>query len=241
MAERRWTPERVAGALRRRATRILRPGDPLWYQSHRIGELWEEVGKLQFDFLVSAGLSPASTLLDVGCGSLRGGRHYVRYLEPGHYVGVDRDPKILEAGEEVLRQEELSSKDATLVALDRFQFDRIGRTFDFAVAVSVFTHLTINSIVRCLHAMEQVLVPGGKFYASFFEGADGRFDLTTIPRPEPTGKELATTFDANPFHYSVEIFEWICEAIPLSVRCIGDWNHPRDQKMLVFTKDPHTA
>ncbi len=32
-----------------------------------IGGRWEEIGRLQFDFLVAEGLMPAHTLLDIGC------------------------------------------------------------------------------------------------------------------------------------------------------------------------------
>jgi hypothetical protein len=48
-----------------------------------IGGLWDELGRLQVDFPVSEGLEPAHVLLDIGCGSLRGGVHLIPYLEPG--------------------------------------------------------------------------------------------------------------------------------------------------------------
>ena len=38
-----------------------------------VGGLWDEVGQLQVDFLVSRGLMQHHKLLDIGCGSLRGG------------------------------------------------------------------------------------------------------------------------------------------------------------------------
>ena len=61
--------------------------------AHReqVGGLWDEVGALQIDFLRAQGLRPPDTLLDVGCGCLRGGVHLVGYLEPGRYYGIDRD------------------------------------------------------------------------------------------------------------------------------------------------------
>jgi len=44
--------------------------------AHRqfVGGLWQEVGLLQYDFLLSKGLEPGNSLLDLGCGALRGGR-----------------------------------------------------------------------------------------------------------------------------------------------------------------------
>jgi hypothetical protein len=38
-----------------------------------VGGLWEELGRLQFEFLVGAGLRPEMRLLDIGCGCPRGG------------------------------------------------------------------------------------------------------------------------------------------------------------------------
>lgn len=38
-----------------------------------VGGDWEKIGKLQFEFLVSRGLRPHHRMLDIGCGTLRGG------------------------------------------------------------------------------------------------------------------------------------------------------------------------
>ncbi len=53
------------------------------------------MGELQFKFLVGWGLRPGDFLLDVGCGCLRGGVHFVRYLEAGHYFGIDVNSSLL--------------------------------------------------------------------------------------------------------------------------------------------------
>jgi len=37
-----------------------------------VGGMWEEIGQLQFDYLVSQGLRPEHVFCDVACGSLRG-------------------------------------------------------------------------------------------------------------------------------------------------------------------------
>lgn len=44
-------------------------------EPHRIavGGMWDEIGKLQFEFMVKQGLKPHHKFLDIGCGSLRGG------------------------------------------------------------------------------------------------------------------------------------------------------------------------
>jgi len=210
--------------------------DPEWHRTE-VGGMWEEVGRLQFDFLVGQGLRPTDDLLDVGCGSLRGGVHYIAYLEPGRYVGVDRSAEILAAGREIeLPRAGLTEKAATLVQMDDFGFERLGRAFDVAVAQSVFTHLPLNDIVRCLMKMEGALRPGGRFYATFFENPGGKRNLEPIDQPVAFGHPVTSYFDRDPFHYNVATFEWICEGTELRVEYVGDWGHPRNQRMLRFAR-----
>ena len=45
-----------------------------------IGGMCDEIGPLQIQFLERNGLTPHSTLLDIGCGSLRLGVHAAEYL-----------------------------------------------------------------------------------------------------------------------------------------------------------------
>ena len=79
------------------STRYYRIFNPNWHR-RAVGGMWEEIGKLQFNFLVEQGLKPGHFLLDVGCGRLRGGIHFIRYLEPEHYFGIDISKVLLAAG-----------------------------------------------------------------------------------------------------------------------------------------------
>lgn len=196
-------------------------------------ESWERLGKLQFDFLVGHGLEPHHYLLDVGCGPLRGGVHFIRYLEPVHYFGVDRRADRLKVGQDVeLRLQGLTDKQPVLTPMDDFGFRRLGQTFDYALAQSVFTHLPLNKIIRCLMNMESALVSGGKFFATIYLNERGKRNLDPIEqRPG-----IVTYLDENPFHYDFATFEWICEGTTLTPEYVGDWGSPRNQKMLVFSK-----
>ena len=216
--------------------------DSEWHR-RRVGGLWDTVGRLQFEFLAGRGLRPSDHLLDVGCGSLRGGVHFIEFLEAGHYYGVDKSKELLAAGREIeLPRYRLVEKAPVLVAMDDFGFDRLGRTFDVALAQSVFTHLPLNSIIRCLMNMEQALRPGGEFYASFFENPAGKRNLLPIPRPvvgrdaETRRRGSSSYFDQNPYHYDLDTFRWICDGTQLQVEYLGGWNHPRDVKMLLFKR-----
>jgi hypothetical protein len=69
-----------------------------------VGGLWEEVGKLQFDFLcyiVANGPRHDAYLLDIGCGCFRGGIYFAEYLDVGHYFGVDMHRSRLDAGYDI--------------------------------------------------------------------------------------------------------------------------------------------
>lgn len=207
-----------------------------WHRT-KIGGMWEEVGRLQFDFLVGEGLRPEYYLLDVGCGSLRGGVRFIDYLEPGHYYGVDPDTEVLTAGREVeLPRYGLVEKEPRLVEMGDFGFGRLGQRFEFALAQSVFTHLPLNDIIRCLVEMEGALVPGGRFYATYFDNPGGKRHLAPIEQPVKHGHPVTTYFDRDPYHYDVATFEWICEGTALTVEHVGDWGHPRNQQMLRFTR-----
>ncbi|MDR6227462.1 class I SAM-dependent methyltransferase [Desmospora profundinema] len=196
-----------------------------------VGGRWKELGKLQWKFMVDQGLQPGHMLLDVGCGSLRGGLHFIRYLNEGHYCGMDLNRSLIKAGKTEVANSGLLKKRPRLLTEDQFRFDRFNQKFDWALAVSVFTHLPINVIQRCLINIERSLKKRGKFYATFFESGD-RFNLDPIPR----WNKIVTHFDQDPYHYHVSVFKHMIEGLDLRFTYIGDWGHPRNQKMICFEK-----
>lgn len=195
-----------------------------------VGGFWDELGQLQFDFMVAQGLEPRHRLLDVGCGCLRGGLHFIRYLERGHYFGLDMNPTLLEAGRQELSSAGLLDKAPTLLEDAAFDVDRLGTKFDFAIAVSLFTHLHDNHIVRCLSRVAGVLRPGGSLFATFFE-APGAAHLDPI-RHEPGG--IVTQYDRDPFHQSFEEISFMARISGLRVETAAGWRHPRAQRMFRF-------
>ena len=196
-----------------------------------VGGMWDEIGNLQIEFLKAEGLLPSHRLVDIGCGSLRGGVHFVSYLDRGNYYGLDINASLIEAGKRELAQLGLMDKQPNLLLDDKFEMCRFGVSFDYAIAVSVFTHLYMNHIARCLVEVRKVLRPEGKLFATFFE-APSPVHLAPIEH-DPGG--VVTNFDTDPFHYSFSEIERLSEAAGLSVEYLGDWGHPRDQRMLCFS------
>ncbi len=203
--------------------------NPYWHRE-AVGGLWEEIGKLQFEFLKKEGLLPHHFLLDIGCGSLRGGIHFIRYLEEGHYMGIDKDRELINAGKKELKREKLIYKNPKLLVSEIFKFDKFGVKFDYAIAVSVFTHISLNYIILCLKNLKKVLKKNGKFYATIFEVDN----LYTSP-PEVQQPHGALTYlYRDPFHYSPHIFVYLAKELNYEFHYIGDWGHPRNQKMILF-------
>lgn len=200
-------------------------------QAHRkkVGGYWTEIGRLQYDFLVGQGLRPDSRLLDIGCGALRGGIHFVRYLEPGHYFGIDVNESLIRGGLREVAELDLEDRlpPENLRVTDRFDCD-FGVAFDFALAQSLFTHLPLNHIRLCLYRLAKVMPPGGRFFATFFEAPAKR------PFDQPKGKRYP---ERDPYHYRPSDLKWAATSVaPWKFRYIGVWGHPRGQRMVEFRR-----
>jgi SAM-dependent methyltransferase len=195
-----------------------------------VGGQWDEMGRLQLDYLISQGLEPGQLFLDVGCGALRAGRLLSDYLEPGHYYGVDVNNDVITTGydQELTDEQRSRLPVSNLHSTDRFDCD-FGVRFDMAIAQSVFTHISLNLMRLCLYRVAKVMKPGGRFYVTFFERRP-TFELDTIQ-----DNRLAFT-ERNRFWYYRSDMEWVASNMPWEFTYIGDWDHPRNQKMVVYTR-----
>ena len=205
-------------------------------EPHRdaVGGLWDEIGRLQIDFLRGQGLRPGDALLDVGCGSLRGGVHFVAFLEPGRYYGIDKDAELIRAGLEIeIPRAGLAGRLSPdhLAVTDAFDGARFGVAFDVAWAQSVFTHLRAPEILRCLEQTARCVRSGGRFFASFFQCGE---DPTAPVTHAPGG--ITTRHDQDPYHYRFRDLAALTEGLSWRAESIGEWSHPRGQRMLRFDR-----
>lgn len=187
-----------------------------------VGGLWEELGRLQFDFMVGQGLLPDHVLLDIACGSLRAGRHFIPYLNKGNYLGMDKEGELIENG---LRHEILAAvieeKEPEFVISDQFDFLKFNVVADYALAQSLFTHIPPDAIVLCLKRLKPILKEDGRFYATFFI-----IDQAERHPAGRTGHEV--------FRYTKEEIEAIALESNWNIEFMGNWNHPRGQEMVIF-------
>jgi len=201
-----------------------------------IGGAWDEIGPMQLAFLQRRGLTPDMTLIDIGCGCMRGGVHFAAYLEAGNYYGIDISQALLDVGYDVeLRDAGLQHKvpRSNLRRSLRFELDGFGVSFDVAIAQSVFTHLTWNHFKLCLFKLTEVTTPNSVFYATFFLPETP--ETWHVPHVHKIGG-IKTYPDRDPFHYAETDIENACAHTPWVLEALEDWNHPRDQKICTFRR-----
>lgn len=210
---------------------------------HRVvvGGLWDEVGRSQFEYVVGRGTSPQAYVLDLGCGCLRGGVHFVTYLLPGRYYGVDISRELLDAGYDLeLGPLGLQHKlpRTNLVCDGEFNLGQLGVTFDVAVAISLFTHLTPDRVRLSLTRLADVVRVGGAVYATICLAPADHDPLQ--PRAHSPGGVVSFS-NKDPYHYREQDIRDCAAGLPWRVTVDTDWYHPRAQTMLIFERLPETA
>ena len=179
----------------------------------------KRVNKVQLPYLVSNGLAPEHRLLDIGCGTLRAGRHFIRYLNAGGYTGLELSPKVLDYAVLSVQQAGLSEKRPRLVlnAQKNLRFEQFaGETFDYLLAQSVFTHLPPEHIEECLAHVPSIMHEGSVFFFTFHQGRAYQYD----------GKKS--------FMYPASFFTELANRYNQVLRVRDDYPHPKGQKMAML-------
>jgi cyclopropane fatty-acyl-phospholipid synthase-like methyltransferase len=187
-----------------------------------VGGSWEEIGRLQYDFLVARGLQPHHRMLDIGCGTLRGGRHFIGYLDAGNYTGVDISSKAIEYAKQLVTAEGLAPKMPQLIVNEKktLTFDEFpGQTFDYLLAQSVFTHLKAEHIEECFANIRRIMHPKSSFYFTYFGGRKYQ------------SKGLKT------FRFPYSFFQQLSQQYGFTLRdCAAQYQHPVGQLMVEMTR-----
>ena len=188
-----------------------------------VGGMWEEVGQLQFGFLINKGLQPQHKMLDIGCGTLRGGRHAIKYLRTGKYWGIDISPKAIAYAQQLVQQEGLSQKSPHFFGSERkdLKFREFsGEAFDYILAQSVFTHLKPEHIKECFENIGHIMHDDSAFYFTYNKG-----------------DEFSQT-DHKGFVYPFSFFETLAKQYGFKLQdCSKEYDHPRGQLMVELMKN----
>ena len=187
-----------------------------------IGGRWDEIGELQFNFLVGRGLRPDNVFLDIACGSLRAGVHLIPYLDPGNYLGIEKEKVLVNRGlTKELSAEVREEKRPELVVSDSFEFERFSKQADYSIAHSLFSHLNASDTERCLSNLRSYAPPQHQLFATFILGS--------------SNDNAGRSHSREAFRFSVDELAavgthngWQCEYL-------GEWGHPDGQVMMQFT------
>jgi SAM-dependent methyltransferase len=181
---------------------------------------YDLVAAMQFTLLCRLGLREHHYLLDIGCGSLRGGRLFIPYLLPGRYFGIEPEQWLIDEGlDRELGRDIVQVKRPTFSNDAGFQLSAFGRSFHFILAQSIFSHTPHEDIRTCLSEARRVLPPGGTFAATFWEGPkdyDGKEWVYPAKVPYRLESMVGTASEAG-----------------LDCRKI-EWPHPSRQTWLVL-------
>jgi hypothetical protein len=128
-------------------------------------------GAMQFCLLVELGLRDFHTFLDIGCGSLRGGRFFIAYLRKGKYCGVEPNSDLVLAGlENELGMDIMRVKEPRFSDTTDFVFSTFDREFDYLLAQSIFSHATQDQVRQCIKSACDVMHKDSVFVANFKVG-----------------------------------------------------------------------
>lgn len=170
---------------------------------------WSEIQAYQIGTVRKLGLQPHHRLLDLGCGPLRGGLGFIRYLDAGHYTGIDlREESIAEAHMQIAR-EGLAAKNPFLVVSDSFgQKELNGHKFDYIWCSQLLYHLDERQVNALLRQVSRLLTPKGKFYGDI------------IGYPNAVKKD--SQWNGFPFHlHRVDVLKKIAARHRLAVAPMG--------------------
>jgi SAM-dependent methyltransferase len=120
----------------------------------------------QFDFLQRMGLERGHRLLDLGCGTLRGGLPLIEFLEPGHYTGVEVRAEVLAEARAELAEAGLAHKAPALLHATDLGALELPERFDVVWAFSVLIHMDDATLARALLCVARHLAPDGSFHAN---------------------------------------------------------------------------
>ena len=191
--------------------------------------------KITVWFFNKKGLKPHHKLIDIGCGSLRGGVHFINYLNKKNYFGTDINYDLIKIGLLKELDDKLKSKidENNFLVSKNFNFNFNVDYFDYAIALSVFTHLRKSNIIACLKNLKKK-INDGIFFSTFF-----LVNEENKEKPFRQSNQITSYSYKDPFHYTFNEIKEMSENLGFECELVDDFIHPRNQKMITFKKKNH--
>lgn len=125
--------------------------------------------RFQIDFLQSQGLSPEHELLEIGCGTLRGGVPIIEYLNKGNYYGIDVRKGVLTEARKELADHNLENKNPHIMLLELAK-EQLQISVDVIWSFQVLLHMDESKLKEAFKFAAKCLAKEGSFYATVFLG-----------------------------------------------------------------------
>lgn len=190
-------------------------------------EYYDRIALLYVEALGRVGMRETSSVLDVGCGSLRGGKMLIPFLLPGRYCGIEPKAGLVDEGiEHELGRDIVRIKRPRFGSSDRFDASEFGQRFDLIIAQSVFSHAAAWQIRLCLGEMKRVMHDGSLFVFTYWPG-----------EADHAGDEWVYPGTAG---YTRGFFDAVTAEAGLAVKDLS-LGHPAGQRWLVAGSDGAVA
>jgi len=158
--------KKVYSGVRKIIKKIVKPKQEIRHALVGAPNVWKYTREFQFQFLLDQGLQKNDTLMDIGCGTLRGGIPMIQYLNNGNYYGIDVREEVLNEGRKEVKDAKLENKNPNLISFNHFSELKIETKFNVMFAFSVLIHLEDEIAENCFQFVSKSLQVGGVFYAN---------------------------------------------------------------------------
>lgn len=137
---------------------------------------YDLMGATQFSLMCALGLREHHRLLDIGCGSLRGGRLFITYLNAGGYTGLEPNRWLVdEAVDNQIGRDVLDLKAPVFIHNEQFDLEGLC-SFDFVIAQSIASHTGPAMTQSLFGTIESVLTSRGIGALTFIHGSSDQTD-----------------------------------------------------------------
>ncbi len=170
----------------------------------------------QFNVLLKHGLQSHHEFLDIGCGVMRPGMKLVPYLDDDRYCGIDPIRGYLDLADRYMQKVVQRNKQYELLASSNCDLGRFRRRFNFAMAHSLFTHLSFDQNEHCFCRLKEVMNAGGQFLFTVCLGDDREEDFIYVNDTPMT----------HSLRRDMSFFQSLAEKVGFRFEFLGRADHP---------------
>jgi len=147
-------------------------------------DLYDVTGEYVSGFCKKHGLKKTHNFCDIGCGSLRVGRHIIEHLNKGNYYGVEANYWLIEEAskKEDGLEEILEKKQPHFHIGFDFDLGSFDKKFDMILAHEIFIHASMEQVKHIIEQVKKTLKPDGVFIFNYMPGADNKKAQWSYPQ-----------------------------------------------------------